>query len=67
MNEWNEVKRKYEQVIEALQTENKKLLAQVVEVEQALNEPKNQPKYWIDGISEISYNALMIEIYKNIK
>ena len=61
LDEIDEVKRKGEQAIEALQTENKKLLAQIVEAEQELNEPKNQPKVWIDGISEISYNALLIK------
>ena len=61
LDEINEVKIKGEQAIEALQTENKKLLAQIVEAEQELNEPKNQPKDWIDGISEISYNALLIK------
>ena len=67
LDEINEVKRKGEQDTKALQTDKKKLLAQVFEAEQELNEPKNQPKDWIDGISEISYNALMIKIYKNIK
>ena len=67
MNEWNEVKRKYEEVIEALRTDKEKLLAQVVEAEQEINKLKNQPKDSIDGISEISYNALIIKIYKSIK
>ena len=53
--EIDEIKRKGEQDIEALQTENEKLLAQVVEVEQELNELKNLQKNWIDEIPEISY------------
>ena len=57
----DEIKRKREQDIDALQTENEKLLAQVVEVEQALNELKIQQKDSIDGTSEISYNALLIK------
>ena len=59
--EIDEVKRKGEQDIKALQTENEKLLAQVVETEHALNELKNQPKDCTDEIKEISYNALMIK------
>ena len=59
--EIDEIKRKWEQDIEALRTENEKLLAQVVEVEQALNELKNQQKDSIDWIKEISYNALFIK------
>ena len=59
--EIDEIKRKGEQDIEVLQTENDKLLAQVVEVEQELNELKNQQKDCIDGIHEISYNALLIK------
>ena len=57
--EIDEVKRKGEQDVEALQTENKKLLAQVIEVEQELNELKDQPKDSIDGIPKISFNALL--------
>ena len=65
--EIDEIRRKGEQDIEALQTENEKLLAQVVEVEQTLNKLKIQPKDSIDGTSEISYDALLIKIYENIK
>ena len=69
--EIDEVKRKGDQDIEALQIENEKLLAQVVEVEQELNELKNQQKDGIDGIDgipKISYNALLIKNNrKNIK
>ena len=53
--EIDEIKRKGEQDIEALQTENEKLLAQVVEAEQELNVLKNQQKDCIDGIIGISY------------
>ena len=59
--EIDEVKRKGEQDIKALHTENEKLLAQVVETEHALNELKNQPKDCTDEIKEISYNALLIK------
>ena len=59
--EIDEIKRKGEQDIEALQTENEKLLAQILEVEQALNELKNQQKDSIDWSKEISYNALFIK------
>ena len=59
--EIDEIKIKGEQNVEALRTENEKLLAQIVEVEQELNELKNQPKDSIDGTSEISYNALLIK------
>ena len=64
--EIDEVKRKGEQDVEDFQTENEKLLAQVVEAEQALNEFKNQPKDCIDGITGISYNAWLIKKYKII-
>ena len=59
--EIDEIKRKGDQDIEALQTENEKLLAQVVEVEQTLNELKNQQKDCINGVLGISYNWLFIK------
>ena len=59
--EIDEIKRKGDQDIEALQTENEKLLAQVVEVEQALDKLKNQQKDCIDGVLGISYNGLFIK------
>ena len=59
--EIDEVKRKGEQDIKALQTENEKLLAQVVEAEHALNELKDHQKDNIVEIPEISYGALLIK------
>ena len=59
--EIDEVKRKGKKDIKALQTENEKLLAQIVEAEHALNELKDQQIDNIDKIPEISYNALMIK------